>query len=74
MIELQDMAVRKLLPLAAIVLIGGKGAGTIAQSVCRHSTDLGAKIVVAVALRFTIPNLSPTQNTCLFTDGNEASV
>ena len=37
-------------------------------------TDLGATIVVAQALCLTIFNLSSTQITCLFTDGNKASV
>jgi len=37
-------------------------------------TDLGATIVVAQALCLTIFNLSPTQKTCHFTDGNKASV
>ena len=41
-------------------------------------TDLGATnsptIVVAQAWCLAIFNLSPTQNTCLFTDGNQASV
>jgi len=37
-------------------------------------TDLGATIVVAQALCLSIFNLSPTQKTCLFTNGNKANV
>ena len=37
-------------------------------------TDLRATIVVAKALGLTIFNLSPTQSTCLFTYGNNATV
>ena len=37
-------------------------------------TDLGATIIFAQALCLTIFNLSLVQNTCLFTDGNKASV
>ena len=37
-------------------------------------TNLGATIVVAQDLCLTIFNLSPTQKTCHFTDGNKASV
>ena len=33
-----------------------------------------ATIAAAQALCWTIFNVSPTQNTCLFTDGNKASV
>ena len=37
-------------------------------------TDLGATVVVAQALCLTIFDLSPTQQACLFTDGNRAGV
>ena len=37
-------------------------------------TNLGATIVVAQSWCLTTFNLSPTQNTCLFTNGNKASV
>ena len=36
--------------------------------------DLGATIVVAQAICLSIFNLSHTQKTCLFTDGNKANV
>ena len=48
--------------------------GFICPFVVIDPTDLGATIVVAQALCLTIFNLSLTQNTCLFTDGNKASV
>ena len=48
--------------------------GSICPFVVIDSTNLGATIVVAQALCLTIFNLSPTQKTCLFTDGNKASV
>ena len=48
--------------------------GFICPFVVIYPTDLGATIVVAQALCLTIFNLSPTQKTCLFTDGNKASV
>ena len=48
--------------------------GFICPFVVVDPTDLGATIVVAKALCLTIFNLSPTQKTCLFTDGNKASV
>ena len=49
--------------------------GFICPFVVIDPTDLGATIVVAQALCLTIFkfNLSPTQKTCLFTDGNKAS-
>ena len=48
--------------------------GFICPFVVIDPTDLGATIVVAQALCLTIFNLSPTQKTCRFTDGNKASV
>ena len=48
--------------------------GFICPFVVIDPIDLGATIVVAPALCLTIFNVSPTQNTCLFTDGNKASV
>ena len=43
-------------------------------SVVIGPTNSGATIVVAQALCLTVFNLSPTQNTCLFTDGGKAGV
>ena len=37
-------------------------------------TNLGATILVSQAWCLTVFNLSPTQKTCLFTNGNKASV
>ena len=48
--------------------------GFICPFVVDDPTDLGATIVVAQALCLSIFNLSPTQKTCLFTDGNKANV
>ena len=48
--------------------------GFICPLVVIDTTNLGVTIVVAQALCLTIFNLSPTQKTCLFTDGNKASV
>ena len=47
--------------------------GFICPFVVDDPTDLGATIVVAQALCLSIFNLSPTQKTCLFTDGNKAN-
>ena len=48
--------------------------GFICPFVVDDPTDLGATIVVAQALCLSIFNLSPTQKTCLFTDGNKDNV
>lgn len=48
--------------------------GFICPFVVDDPTDLGATIVVAQALCLSIFNLSPTQKTCLFTNGNKANV
>ena len=48
--------------------------GFICPFVVIDPTNLGAIIVVAQALCLSIFNLSPTQKTSLFTDGNKASV
>ena len=48
--------------------------GFICPFVVIDPTDFGATIVVAQAVCLTIFNLSPTQKTCLFTDGNKSSV
>ena len=48
--------------------------GFVCPFVVMDPTNLGATIVVAQALCLTILDLSPTQKTCLFTDGNKASV
>ena len=45
--------------------------GFICPFVVIDPTDLGATFAVAQALCLTIFNLSPTQKTCLFTDGNK---
>ena len=47
-------------------------AGFICLFVVDDPTYLGATIMVAQALCLSIFNLSPTQKTCLFTDGNKA--
>ena len=49
-------------------------AGFICPFVVDDPTDLGATIVVAQALCLSIFNLSPTQKTCLFTNGNKANL
>ena len=48
--------------------------GFICPFVVNDPTYLGATIVVAQALCLSIFNLSPTQKTCLFTNGNKANV
>ena len=48
--------------------------GFICPFMVDDPTDLGATIVVAQALCLSIFNLSPTQKTCLFTNGNKANV
>ena len=48
--------------------------GFICPFVVIDSTDSGMTSVVAQALCLTILNLPPTQNTCLFTNCNDASV
>ena len=49
-------------------------AGFICPFIVIDSTYLGATIVVAQALCLTIFNLSPTQKTFLFNDGNKSTV
>ena len=48
--------------------------GFICPFVVDDPTYLGVTIVVAQALCLSIFNLSPTQKTCLFTNGNKANV
>ena len=48
--------------------------GFICPSVIIDPTNLGMTIVVAQAWCWSSFNLSPTQNACLLTDGNKASV
>ena len=48
--------------------------GFICPFVVDDPSDFGATIVVAQALCLSIFNLSPTQKTCLFTNGNKANV
>ena len=48
--------------------------GFICPFMVDDPTYLGETIVVAQALCLSIFNLSPTQKTCLFTDGNKANV
>ena len=47
--------------------------GFICPLVVDDPPDLGATIVVAQALCLSIFNLSPTQKTCLSTNGNKAN-
>ena len=48
--------------------------GFVCPFVVIDPKDLGSTFVVAQALCLAIFNLSPTHNTCLFTDGNKAIV
>ena len=48
--------------------------GTLQAASSNGSLQGLATIVVAQALCLSIFNLSPTQKTCLFTDGNKANV